>query len=210
MIYGILVFTITVMGVVYARSHATDHVLNTYDYQRVADKYDKHESALEAQHLTDSLHEWLEENGYSTSLLFIADMGLRMNIKRFYAINPDSKKLIFDAIVSHGSGGKSTIQKATFSNVSGSFCTSKGRFKIGEKYTGKFGKSYRLHGLDASNSNALERCIVLHAYMDQTEDEYENPLYFSAGCPMLGQESFSKCDSLIQKEDKPVMLIITE
>lgn len=182
----------------------------TYDYQKIADRYDKHESAVKAQHLTDSLRDWLRNNDYSTSLLFIADMSLRMNIKRFYAVNPDSQKLIFDAIVSHGSGGKSTISHAVFSNTPGSFCTSKGRYRIGERYNGIYGRSYKLYGLDQSNSNAYERAIVLHAFEDLTEYEYDDPLYFSKGCPMLGQQSFQKCDALLQKEDKPVMLIILD
>jgi hypothetical protein len=178
------------------------------DYQLIADKLDKNQSAEKAQTFIDSMRNWLDENGYSTDLMFIADMGLRMNIKRFYAVNPDSQKLLKAFLVSHGSGGGSTLTNAVFSNLPGSYCSSKGRYKIGESYMGNYGKSYRLHGLDKSNSNALDRLIVFHSYRDQTDKEYSGPNYFSQGCPMVAKSSFDFCDSLIQLQTKPVMLVI--
>lgn len=185
------------------------NVAKTYsDYQMVADKFHKSQSAERAQNFIDSMRDWLEENGYSTELLFIADMGLRMNIKRFYAVNPDSQKLLKAFLVSHGSGGGSTLNNAVFSNIPGSYCSSAGRYKIGNSYMGNYGKSYRLHGLDKTNSNALDRLIVFHSYKDQTDKEYSGPNYFSQGCPMVAKSSFDFCDSLIQQQTKPVMLVI--
>lgn len=186
----------------------TNEATSTFEYQQIADKNSKKRSAVRAQHYTDSMRHWLRANGYSTSLLLIADMGLNMNIKRFYAVNPDSQKLLHAALVSHGSGGGSTLNRVVFSNVPGSFCSSKGRYKIGETYQGSYGKSWRLHGLDAYNSNAFSRLIVLHAYRDMTEEEYDDPLYFSGGCPMLGKKSFAIVDALIAEQTKPVMLVI--
>lgn len=178
------------------------------DHQQVADRYHKRQSALRAQRYVDSMREWLRDNGYSTELFFIADMSLHMNLRRFYVINPDSQKLIRSFLVAHGSGGKSTVNRVVFSNVPGSQCSSEGRYKFGETYTGKYGRSYRLHGLDASNSNAFDRNIVFHAYLDQTDKEYGTPNYFSSGCPMVSKSGFAFCDSLIQTQDKPVMLVI--
>lgn len=178
------------------------------DHQQVADRFHKKQSAMRAQEYVDSTRDWLEENGYSTELLFIADMSLHMNLKRFYVVNPDSQKLLNSFLVAHGSGGKSTVSNAVFSNVPGSYCSSQGRYRIGETYDGKFGRSYRLHGLDASNSNAYDRSIVFHAFLDQTDKEYGTPNYFSSGCPMVSHNAFDYCDSLIQLQDKPVMLVI--
>lgn len=181
---------------------------SSYNREEVADKFHKNLSAKRAQRFIDSLKPWLEENNYSTSLLFVADMGLNMNIKRFYAVNPDSQRLLKSFLVSHGSGGGSTIDNAVFSNVVGSNCSSAGKYRIGDSYHGNYGKSYRLHGLDGSNNNALKRGVVLHAYRDQTSQEYGSPNYFSAGCPMLSKSNFNWADSMIQAQDKPVILVI--
>lgn len=49
-----------------------------------------------------------------------------------------------------------------FSNAPNSLATSEGRYKIAEQYVGKYGISYRLDGLDSTNSNARKRAIVIH------------------------------------------------
>lgn len=180
------------------------------NYRAAADKMHKNYSAAKAQKFIDSLRDWLHDNDYSTSLLFVADMGLHMNIQRFYVVNPDSQKLLKSFLVAHGSGGGSTVNRPVFSNTPGSLCTSLGRYKIGEKYNGNFGESYRLHGLDRTNNKAFERAIVFHSYKDQTEEEYGSPNYFSSGCPMIAKRSFAYCDSLIQLEEKPVIMVIYE
>lgn len=50
----------------------------------------------------------------------------------------------------------------TFSNVHGSNATSRGAYMSLEWYTGKYGMSMRLAGLDEDNNNALDRAIVVH------------------------------------------------
>ncbi|HMO68256.1 MAG TPA: murein L,D-transpeptidase catalytic domain family protein [Novosphingobium sp.] len=49
-----------------------------------------------------------------------------------------------------------------FSNVPGSEATSRGAYLTAEWYTGKYGTSIRLVGLDPDNHTALERAIVMH------------------------------------------------
>lgn len=50
----------------------------------------------------------------------------------------------------------------SFSNAHNSLATSEGRYRIAEQYVGKYGISYRLDGLDSSNSNARSRAVVIH------------------------------------------------
>lgn len=50
----------------------------------------------------------------------------------------------------------------SFSNAPNSLATSEGRYRIAEKYVGKYGVSYRLDGLDSTNSNARSRAVVIH------------------------------------------------
>lgn len=177
-------------------------------FHRTADKSAKNASEKKALRFADSMRPWLRKNGYSTSLLFVADMDLHIFIKRFYVIHVDSNRILKSFLVAHGKGKGSTWDSVVFSNVPGSLCSSPGRYKLGKSYFGEFGKGYKLHGLDASNSNALKRLIVFHAFSTQTEEEYGKPNYLSSGCPMLAVRSFAYCDSMIQQEKKPVMMVV--
>lgn len=66
--------------------------------------------------------------------------------------------------VAHGSGSDPahTGWLQRFSNEHGSNASCDGAFATADYYHGKHGRSQRLHGLDASNNNALERAIVIH------------------------------------------------
>lgn len=66
--------------------------------------------------------------------------------------------------VAHGSGSDPahTGWLQRFSNEHGSNASCAGAFVTADYYHGKHGRSQRLHGLDASNNNALERAIVIH------------------------------------------------
>ncbi|OGR72877.1 MAG: hypothetical protein A2179_02775 [Elusimicrobia bacterium GWC2_63_65] len=66
--------------------------------------------------------------------------------------------------VAHGTGsdpdGDGYATK--FSNTPNSKASSLGFYLTGALYTGKHGKSMRLHGLSSTNSNALSRAVVVH------------------------------------------------
>ncbi|WP_375429391.1 murein L,D-transpeptidase catalytic domain family protein [uncultured Sphingomonas sp.] len=66
--------------------------------------------------------------------------------------------------VAHGSGSDPahTGWLQRFSNDHGSNASCEGAFATADYYEGKHGLSQRLHGLDVSNNNALERAIVVH------------------------------------------------
>lgn len=165
-------------------------------------------SRLTALRKADSLYSQLLKNGYSTSLILLADMNLPMDLKRFYVIQPDSHRILHSFLVAHGKGGNSNINFADFSNKPGSLCSSPGKYLLGDTFWGEYGKGYRLHGLDATNSNAYKRLVVFHYYHPQTSEEHDYPLYYSAGCPMLSYKDFQVCDALIKKEKKPVLMFI--
>lgn len=177
-------------------------------FNKPADVLKKIASASKALNFSDSMRRYLKKNGYSSQLFFVADMGLHMYIKRFYAIDADSGKILYSCLVAHGKGGGSKWDSVAFSNIPGSLCSSKGRYKIGKSYMGEFGKGYKLHGLDNSNNNAFRRLVVFHSFSTQTAEEYSRPSYMSSGCPMLAPRDFKYCDSLIQRVKKPVMLVI--
>jgi len=85
-------------------------------------------------------------------------------------------------LVAHGRGSDPTHTGwlSRFSNEPSSNCTSEGAYLTGERYEGAHGRSMRLVGLDASNSNALSRAIVVH------QAAYVGPQIVKA-CGVLGR-----------------------
>jgi hypothetical protein len=89
-------------------------------------------------------------------------------------------------LVAHGRG--SDPDKSgwlqSFSNDFNSNCSSKGAFVTGNYYYGHHGHSMRLVGLDATNSNAEAREIVVHsaAYVSPTILREHGVLGRSEGC----------------------------
>lgn len=80
---------------------------------------------------------------------------------RFFIVNPKNKKILFSTTAGHGY--KSGLVYATdFSNTPRSNKSSLGVYRVGRQYTGKFGRSLKLHGLSKTNSHAFLRYIVLH------------------------------------------------
>lgn len=93
----------------------------------------------------------------------IVDFSAKSSDARFHFIDIASGRST-SARVCHGSGSDPahTGWLQRFSNVHGSNATSEGAYATADYYYGKHGRSQRLHGLDHTNSNALERAIVIH------------------------------------------------
>lgn len=94
----------------------------------------------------------------------IADFGLPSSVPRFHFVNLDRNE-VKSVLVAHGTGSDPEHDGwlKSFSNTYGSNATSRGAYISWEWYVGKFGTSMRLGGLDADNSMAFERAIVVHA-----------------------------------------------
>ncbi len=83
---------------------------------------------------------------------------------RFHLVDMVSGE-VSSYLVAHGRGSDPghTGRLQKFSNKIGSNATSAGVYRTGVEYTGKYGRSMRLDGLDPDNSNAFARAIVIHA-----------------------------------------------
>ena len=98
-----------------------------------------------------------------TDVIGIADFSRASREARFYIVDLVSG-FTTEHLVAHGRGSDPAHSGwlELFSNDIGSYATSEGAYLTGGAYTGKYGYSMRLDGLDASNSNALAREIVVH------------------------------------------------
>ena len=71
--------------------------------------------------------------------------------------------------------------QSKFSNQIGSNMTSLGRYVVVDTYQGKFGRAYRLAGLDPTNDQALARSVVLH----HSASFHPGHIGRSDGCPAV-------------------------
>ena len=120
----------------------------------------------------------------------IADFAAPSSQARFHLIDligGNSKSFL----VAHGSGSdpSHTGWLQRFSNSEGSNASCEGAFVTGAYYVGKHGRSQRIVGLDATNSNALSRAIVIHAawYSNPDMIRTHGMLGRSQGCFAVGE-----------------------
>ena len=149
------------------------------------------------------------EKHFSTRYCFLIDMSIPSGKKRFFVYDFSTNRIIYSGLVSHGSGGINYSSEPKFSNDPGSGCSSLGKYKVGEIYHGQYGKSYKLYGLETSNSNAYRRAVVLHGYNCVPDDEiYPKGVCNSSGCTGVSLNFFNKLAMVIDESQKPILLWI--
>ena len=118
-------------------------------------------------------------------LLGIADFNRQSAEPRFHLVDMVGGR-VTSFLVAHGRGSdpEHSGWVQYFSNEPGSLATSRGAYVTGERYSGKYGLSLRLDGLEYSNSNALDRAIVVHGapYVGEQMVRDHGKLGRSEGC----------------------------
>lgn len=144
---------------------------------------------------------------YSQDLAVFMNFKLHSGKYRYFVYDLKNNKILQKGIVAHGDGSVvKNSQALRFSNVDGSHQSSLGKYEIRESYFGKFGKAYRLDGLEPSNSNARARAIVLHSYYCIPDKESLSPVCLSFGCPMLSKNALNITSKFIDPSKKPIIL----
>ena len=120
----------------------------------------------------------------------IADFDLRSSEPRLFLFDVRDNR-VQSYLCAHGIGSEGPTDDgfaSVFSNVSGSNCTSLGIYRCAETYIGKHGFSMRLDGLEATNSNARARAIVVHGanYVSPEMIRQTGRIGRSDGCPAVG------------------------
>src|SRR4030095_6314058 len=95
-----------------------------------------------------------------------------------------------------------------YGNDPGCGCTSLGKYKVGNKDNGKFGLAFKLYGLDKTNNNAYSRAVVLHSHDCVPENEVQDEICQSLGCPTVAPGFLQQLNSLITTSKKPIVLWI--
>lgn len=146
---------------------------------------------------------------YNQRQAILIDMRQNSGKYRLFVYDLDSMKILSKGLVAHGSGSETGISDSLiFSNTPESYMSSLGKYKIGNAYTGSFGRSYKLHGLDKTNSKAYDRAIVLHRYSCVPDAEQYYPICNSLGCPMVSENYFEKLDKIVRSSNKAMIMEI--
>lgn len=161
-------------------------------------------------------YEYAKANGFDLEHAILIDFSRHSGKNRFFVWDFTKNAPIIESLVAHGYGNtgfESSNQEIIFSNTPNSYASSLGKYKLGPRAYSKWGINihYKMHGLEATNSNAYNRIIVLHSYkMIPNKETYPNylPMGFSQGCPVIDDETMQKVDQLLQSKKKPVLLWI--
>nr|BFD60485.1 hypothetical protein CKG001_25920 [Bdellovibrio sp. CKG001]BFD63900.1 hypothetical protein BdHM001_25810 [Bdellovibrio sp. HM001] len=115
----------------------------------------------------------------------VIDFSKPSSERRLYVMNLKDGA-VSKHFVAHGKGSGVRVA-AKFSNIDGSKMSSLGMYLGGNTYYGGHGESLNLYGLEASNSKAAERDIVVHAASYVSEDyvKSQGRLGRSWGCPAV-------------------------
>ena len=158
----------------------------------------------------NELQDYANTKAYNPEIAVVIDMSIRSGKNRLFLYDLNSGEILLKGLCAHGHCGNYMKRTIHFSNVSGSNCSSLGRFKIGQKYHGQFGTAYKLHGLDTSNSNAYGRFVVLHAHSCVPDDETVTGICKSEGCPTVSPNMLNKLEPYLDRSDKPILLSIVQ
>jgi hypothetical protein len=130
------------------------------------------------------------EGRFQRPVLTVIDYSLPSNEPRLWVIDVRRNKVLHHEIVAHGEGSGNTVPVA-FSNEVGSHQSSLGLFRTDEVYTGRFGYSLRLSGLEPGiNNKARERAIVMHGWSGVSRASAARgvPIGRSWGCPAVPED----------------------
>jgi hypothetical protein len=133
-------------------------------------------------------------------LLSIIDYSKPSNEKRFFIIDIENHKLLYQTLVAHGK--KSGYVNATkFSNKYGSHKSCLGFFRTGNSYNGIRGYSLQLEGLEKGiNDNARQRGIIIHGanYVDERIANGSGVIGRSWGCPAVSKKLSKEIINLLK------------
>jgi len=153
---------------------------------------------------------FLKKNEYNQSVCFFIDMTLPSGQNRFFVYDIVKDTIQNSGLVTHGRCNQMWLEGRRYSNEPGCGCSSLGKYKVGYSYHGTFGLAYKLYGLEKTNSNAFKRFVVLHSHECVPENEVQDEICQSDGCPTVSPQFLQQLKPVINQSSKPILLWIFE
>ena len=185
-----------------------------------------HSTPKDLDERAEEAKEYCKGNGYSTDYCLLVDYGRYSGRVRFFLWDFEKEKPVLKSLCAHGYGKGSTARKPVFSNEPGSFCSSLGHYRVGRVKTmskPKGRKALVLYGQDNTNSNALQRGILIHPvslpnfsiWPLMIPVKVHNVLGHkirpkSEGCITIPFRKYSKVVETVKSSSKPLMLWVYE
>jgi hypothetical protein len=156
------------------------------------------------------------ENNLNQNKFILMDLGLHSGLKRFFIYDFKVNKLIKSFMVSHGCGDSAwgqtyTKESTQISNEIDSHCSSIGKYIVLNRGISQWGikVNYVLQGKDKTNSNAINRAIVLHSWEAVPNDEvYPDGTPEGWGCPAVSDEGMKEIDKILKENKKILFWVI--
>lgn len=128
-------------------------------------------------------------------MIGIVDFAAPSHVPRFHLVDVGNRRVVTSLLVAHGRGSDPANSGwvARLSNKPGSNASCEGSFVTSDTYLGKHGVSRRLVGLEAENSLAESRGIVIHAasYVDDRLASPQGRIGRSLGCFAVSHDAIS-------------------
>jgi hypothetical protein len=138
---------------------------------------------------------------HNRTIACIVDFSKPSHEKRLWIVDLARKVCLLHTWVAHGRGTGRTAEARTFSNESGSYCSSLGLFLPKEQFSGKHGLSLRLAGLEPGiNDKAEVRGIIFHAapYVNEYNATVAKRQGNSQGCFVVPEREIKKVIELLE------------
>ncbi len=153
---------------------------------------------------------FVKDKKFNESICFLINLSLPSGQNRFFIYDLAKDTVQAAGLVAHGNCFENWLEGRRYSNVVESGCSSLGKYKIGNSYNGRFGYSYKLYGLNETNSNAFERTVVLHAHTCIPASAITDDICQSNGCPMVSPGFLLDLKKIINQSEMPLLLWIYE
>ena len=173
--------------------------------------YDRANKQIDYNHLKS----YCKQNNLSTNYAVVVDFSVPSGKARFFLCDLRNNKIVASSLCSHGVGKGSTMSKPVFSNVKGSKCSSIGHYVIKDRHIMKSTglSSFKLYGLDSTNSNAMSRGILIHSSKVVTLFSLGvYPFYLpldsriSSGCFAVDVDMMDLLGVVLSNEKNPILL----
>ncbi|HLP19532.1 MAG TPA: murein L,D-transpeptidase catalytic domain family protein [Chitinophagales bacterium] len=157
-----------------------------------------------------------QQQKMNTGFCILIDMSLHSGVNRLFVWDFAADTITNSFLVGHGCCSNPWSQDDSkdapvFSNVDGSHCSSLGKYKLGERAWSDWGihVKYLMHGLESTNSNALNRLIVFHAWNAVSDEEvYPQGTPEGWGCPTVSNNAMRIIDNRLKSTGAPVLMWI--
>ncbi len=154
--------------------------------------------------------EYAHRHGMSERFCLLLDYSIPSGYPRLFVWSFEKGGVIYRAHVMHGPGKGSTKESPVFSNELGSKCSSIGRFRVTKQHGNVNKTGYFLKGLDATNSNAFHRALMIHSsyWVDFNIWRRYIPLNERScqGCVATSNRSMTYLSKIIEEENDPLLL----